>query len=572
MQKAFVPLDKGLNYSVPRFMVPESQFSAGINAHFCKGYVEKVGGWRKYFPSPLNGEVRHMESFYTSSGDSFLMFHTPSKLYKFVGGDTAPVDVTGAALTASATLPVSSDTIQDYYIFTNGVDNIMFWDGSGTSKKLPGAITGAGWAANTAYVKGNFVTEGSKNYLCTVSGTSGSGKPTFPTSGTVSDGSITWYCLGPSGLVGGYSNINSCRFVVSYNGFLIAGNTVEDGIAFPQRLRWSKWDNCMCFNNNADGSGQAGWLNTDGVDWLQNAKPLSDYLVVYKERSIIVLSYVGGDDIFSAKRAISGVGLIATNAVIDLGDEHIFIGPDNIYSFDLLEPKTAGDDIRDEFFRLLDPQYTDNIKAFFIEEVPEAYFTFTSINSTSHTNDYALIYNTDTKAWSIRELPMTAFGYYRMTTSDQWDNDYETWDSDTSKWDDARNITNAPLNLCADRNGYVYEFVGNSQDGADFGFSLETGLMALENPMILKRLKRIQFMVSREGEYSLTVTIGTAENVEEDVSWRDPVYMSLNKAGSPWVDVDVTGRYFIIRLSNSEKDQPVKLMGMILTYENRGGI
>ena len=79
-------------------------------------------------------------------------------------------------------------------------------------------------------------------------------------------------------------------------------------------------------------------------------------------------------------------------------------------------------------------------------------------------------------------------------------------------------------------------------------------------------------MVSREGEYNLTVTIGTAENVEEDVSWRDPVYMSLNKAIPPWVDVDVTGRYFIIRLSNSEKDQPVKLMGMILTYENRGGI
>ncbi len=55
----------------------------------------------------------------------------------------------------------------------------------------------ATWSSNTAYAVNSiiFPTAGKKNwyqYICTVAGTSGSTEPTWPTTGTVSDGAITW--------------------------------------------------------------------------------------------------------------------------------------------------------------------------------------------------------------------------------------------------------------------------------------------------------------------------------------------------------------------------------------------
>ena len=577
MRKAFIPVDKGLNYSSLPFLLPETQWKNGINVHFGDGYVEKVGGWQKFFPDPLNGAVIHMDNFYTSKDDAYLMLITPTSCYSFTSGNDAPIDITGTIpLTGDIEKACADDTIDDTFIFTNQIDPLKMWTGEGTVKNLPGAHAGALWAASIARTKNDTLTEGGHNYICTKDGTSGTAKPTFPETGSVNDGTTIWEEVGRSGLEDiddlTYS-IDKCKFIVNFAGFCIVGGTTEDGVHRPQRMRWSQWNNKYRWKNNSDTSGQAGWMElSDGVDWLQNARPLGNYLIVYKERSICILSYVGGDEIWQQRPAIIGIGLLAPQALLDLGDEHIFIGPDNAYSYNLMEPKSAGDDIRTEFFRLLDPGYTQNIRAFFIEETPEASFAFTSVNSLDQTNDMALVYNTETRAWSIRELPMTAFGYWTKTTDDSIDNDEGTIDSDDTTWDDSRDMQNAPTNLCADKNGYIYQFGGHDMDGADIAFSLESGLTALDEPTKLKRVKRIQLMVSREGPYNLRVEIGTAANVDEDVIWQQTRYMSLDRTTPPWIDCDVTGRYFAVRLSNDLKDQPVRISGLIYDYELRGAI
>ncbi len=63
------------------------------------------------------------------------------------------------------------------------------------------SVTGATWAATTAYTTTSFVTPTTANgfyYKCTVAGTSGSSQPTFPTvlGQTVTDGGATWTCWG----------------------------------------------------------------------------------------------------------------------------------------------------------------------------------------------------------------------------------------------------------------------------------------------------------------------------------------------------------------------------------------
>lgn len=571
-RKAFIPLDKGLNYRDPKFMVPESQFSAGLNARFGNGFVEKALGWKKFFADPFTAGISVMSRYFTSSGDSFLMIHTPDAVYKYAPGDAEPVDITGESLSGDINIPHSTETVQDFYVFSNNADSIRFWDGTGNSKNLPGACDGSSWSSLQAYEKNDSIKESNHNYICIVAGTSGASKPTFTTSSgaTVSDSTVMWQEIGLSGLEQGGAGIDSCRFVVDYQGFLICGDTTEEGVRFPQRLRWPQWNNCVKWKNNADGSGQAGWMNLNGSDWLKNAMRLGSNLVVYKENSIVLLSYTGGTEIFQASAAIVGTGLIAQNAVVNVGTTHVFIGEDNIYSFNGMEPSKIGDAIKDEFFRLIDPGYVENICGYYNKQENEVTFAFTSINST--TNDMAIVLNTGTGAWGIRELPVSAFCKHKVIAGDQWDNDTETWDEDNTKWDDAKNTTNAPMHLGAGTDWYIYELNGYSKDGGEISFFVETGLTPLDEPTLLKRVKRIQMMVSRQGEYDLTIDVGTAANVDDEVSWKASKALRLTTTSNPWVDVDVTGRYFMIRLSNSGANQPVRITGMLVFFELRGAI
>lgn len=574
--KAFYPINGGVNKNISRWQLKPNEWSEAFNVSFGPDGVKKTGGWRKFFADPLDGAVYHIDNYFNTLGDGYLLFHTPAKVYSYTSGDVAPVEV-GNGLSGITDMSCCSENIQDLYVFTNQADPIKFWKNGIAVKNFPGAANHPAFVASRAYTYGDCIKAGGRNYVCVVAGTSGAA-PTWPASGTVSTGTTTWETIGFAGLEGGGDGIDACRCILNFANFLVCGYTTEDGIVYPQRIRWSQVGDAMKFKNESDGSGEAGYADiTDGVDWIQAMRPLNNYLVVYKERSIHILSYVGGDMVFEKRPSIQGIGLIAPRALIDLGDEHIFIGWDNIYSFNLMEPKIAGDNIAKEFFRLLDPGKSSNINNFFVEEIPEAYFTFTSINSPDGNPDMALVYNTDTRAWSLRELPMTSFGFWQSTTDESWESDDEEWDEDDTLWDDSKNTTNSPLNLCADANGYVYEFNGNSKDGADIACNLETGLIAFEKPYILKRLMRIQFMVSREGDYNLDIRIGVCDNVEDEVKWYGagnvlggaPYQMSLNQSHPPWIDCDLTARYFIISLGTDLKNQPFKLMGMTMKYEER---
>ncbi|EAX47553.1 hypothetical protein TcarDRAFT_1288 [Thermosinus carboxydivorans Nor1] len=513
-RKTILDPDKGINKYLPKDLIPDTAWSDGNNVLFGVGYVEKAQGWQKFIATQLDGPIMAIDNYYKFNGDSFLMIVTTKRVYYYNPVTNNVVDITGATpLNGTVDNPVFTETAQDLFIITNGIDPIKYWDGvSATIADLPGLTD----------------------------------------------------------CVGGVTSVRA-KSLVFFQNFLVLFNTIENGNNCPQRLRWSQLGDIQKWKNNADGSGQAGFGDlTDGIDLGQRLVPLGNYLVAYKERSIQVLSYVGGDLIWDKRPAIFGTGLLAPKAIMDLGDEHIFIGPDNIYSFDLIEPKIAGDDIAKEFFRILDPAKAHMTTAFFVEEVPECWFAFVSVNSPNGYHDKAIVYNTDTKAWSIRDMPMTAFGYYNLKDDPIWDTDEGTWDSDDSAWDSSTNLANAPINLGGDAQGYVYVFGGNSKDGADLSFNITSKLFDLDEPFRLKRLKRIQLMVSREGPYNLLVKVGTADNVDEPIKWYGPYNMNLDVTKPPWVDVDITGRYFCVEFSTLKKDEPVRITGYVLYYDIRG--
>jgi hypothetical protein len=585
--KSIVPPDGGINKYLPNHLIPDNSWITGNNIYFGVGFLEKCHGWIKFMTNPLSEGIRNIDNYYKYNGDAYLMFITNNKIYKYNDNDGNVSDLF-IPPTWEALNPVSKDDTTTYANFC-----------------IPTVSNG-------------------HYYKCTTNGTTGSTQPTWPINGTtVTDGSAVWtdmgllssmsgtndkpifaenaedkfiitnyvdnikYWNGSNDIIRDLSGTNElegyagsnhtlkAKCMLYSNGFLILGHTEEDGKTYPQRIRWSQYGNIEKWINEIDGSGQAGAADlTEGVDWVQRILPLNNYVIVYKERSIQVLSYVGGDLIWDKRPAIIGTGLLAPKAIIDLGDEHIFIGPDNIYSFDLIEPKIAGDDIGQYFFReLLNPTYAHRIETFFIEEVPEAWFVFASIESDDGTLDKAIVYNTDTKKWSIRDMPMTAFGYYNIQETTTYNDLTDvSFDEANFIFDTTTKLSNSPLNICGDSQGYIYKFDGTSKDGQDMGCSVVSKLFDLDNPGILKRLMRIQLMVSREEEYNLRVYVGTADNVDEPITWHGPYNMLLSQSKPPWVDVDLTSRYFCVKFETLGKNQPFKLTGYNLWYEERSNL
>lgn len=512
--KAVYAPDKGVDKYLPANLIDDKSWSAVHNVHFTIGGLSKVLGWRKFIPSqePLGEPILAIDNFFKFDNSSWLLFLTNSRAF-YLDETTDSLKLIGSFASGGTDHLIMTENFNDNFIITNGIDYPKYWDGIA-------------------------------NQLLNIPGM--------------------------NDMEGGVTDFKA-ECVVNFNGFLMFGRTTENGFHCPQRIRWCRLHDMTKWKNDADGNGQAGWADlTDGVDWIQNMKQLGNYLIVYKERSIQVLSYVGGYLIFDKRPAIIGTGLLAPKAIIDLGTEHIFIGPDNIYSFDLMEPKIAGDNIAKEFFRLLNPGKTHLISSFYIEEIPEAVFVFVSIDSPNGLPDKALVYNVDTKAWSIRDLPMTAFGFYNLRDDKTIDSIQEEIDSILWEIDSSTSLANAPINLCADENGIIYILEGNSKDGADLHGWAETKLFDFDRPDILKRVTRIQLAISREGPFNLEVSIGTADNVDEPVNWLPPQYMKLDKTYPPWIDVDVTSRYFCLRFGTRYANEPFKLTGYQIYYQERG--
>lgn len=588
--------DGGIVKNLPKNVIPDNAWTDGWNVRFGNGYMEKVEGWRKFNDLQLDGPVKWMDNFYKTDNSAFLLFHTCKKVYKYNDNAHTVTDISDVDYSMTIDNHWNTENVQDMYVMTNLVDNVRMWNGlTNKVEKMPGLWEPPNWIPGHEYKDGDYVQPMKVNangyiYRANVpdeleSATSGETEPVWPTEngGHIQDGMIRWTLAGTVGVEGLGGTIAAtdvkAKCMLNYSNFLILGHTVEDSTNYPQRIRWSQYGDCTKWHNNEDGSGQAGyWDLTEGVDWVQAIKPMGPHIVVYKERSIQVLTYVGGDLIFEKRPAIIGTGLLAPHAIVDLGNEHIFVGPDNIYSFDLIEPKIAGDDMAKEFFRLLLPQKSHLTTAFFIEEIPEIWFTFYSINNQAAINgeecnpDMALVYNTDTKKWSIRDMPMTAFGFYILQNDVTIDDLDMPIDDMNSPIDTSSKLSNAPINLGGDKDGNIYWFTEQDRCGEDYSAWIISKMHDMDNPTILKRLMRVQIMTSKEGPYNLKFWVGTANNVAEPGQWYGPYYMNMETLAPPWVDMDLTARHFMVKFGTDEKNQPFKVTGYVLYYEERGEI
>lgn len=99
----------------------------------------------------------------------------------------------------------------------------------------------------------------------------------------------------------------------------------------------------------------------------------------------------------------------------------------------------------------------------------------------------------------------------------------------------------------------------------------------MDAPDRIKRLMRIQFHIETSGDYNLYCQVGTGWNAEtSQIKWTDKLYMNLKEPNpwynhhvAPFVDVDLSARYFQIRFGTEHNGEPFKILGYTLYYQLR---
>jgi len=138
-------------------------------------------------------------------------------------------------------------------------------------------------------------------------------------------------------------NITKANVVASWKGVMFYANVVADGVRVPHRLVWSDFRKPLSLIPSANvsiaGSHDLGY----GEDILA-ILPLADSLLIYTLHGIWEAQPTGDDSVFSFRQRyaepLTGNGCLAyKRTIISTGDEHLYMGRDGIYVYNLYTPK-----------------------------------------------------------------------------------------------------------------------------------------------------------------------------------------------------------------------------------------
>lgn len=199
-----------------------------------------------------------------------------------------------------------------------------------------------------------------------------------------SDNPIYWTGTGNWADLGGSPNIG--KIIFNFNHHLLLLNTVVSGAQAPQRIEWSDLGKPTVWTGGASGS-----VNLAATpDFIVGAAFLRSQLVILKETSISICTYVGGVNPFEfEENKIKTIGCSARGSIQSMGETVIFLGWDDVYVFDGFTTKGIGGNVKNSIIDNINPAKLAAIHSHIIEELG-LYLLFVPVLG----SDYC------TKAWA----------------------------------------------------------------------------------------------------------------------------------------------------------------------------
>jgi hypothetical protein len=177
----------------------------------------------------------------------------------------------------------------------------------------------------------------------------------------------------------------------------------------------------------------------DTPEGIIGLKKFGIKIILYKERAMYIGEYMGPPIIWGMSLISNNIGAVSHEAVVDIGNAHIFAGYDDFYYFDGSRPVSIGSQVR-EFFRS-DYSYTYRRKIMALHDWNRGiiHWFYPSSRSSTGLADKVITYNYRADKWARSDVA-TLLGVVGLTaeypvsyntqgpTWDQMGSFYATWD------------------------------------------------------------------------------------------------------------------------------------------------
>lgn len=480
-------LTGGLNLSEKPHKIDKSQLVKAENVFFKNGRVVVDTGYTT-FQETVIGNPRVAFQFFKTTGSSELILITNERFYTetndswYLVSNGTSTTLSGAAVATDTVLNVTSSTG-----FTAGEPIGITLD-DGTQHKSTIASTGAGTITiddqmPSGAAIGNTVLESIALNGIDDEQVSLVVLPAFNYLVFTNGQDIVQQYTGS--LIQDVQNLPSsgntkCKAVAVYENHLLLLHTIEGGTAYPQRVRRSDTGDPTEWV-----TGNAGFTDLlDSEDFIVTSAPLGPYQIIYRERSIVRMEFIGSEDrLFNFDTVVSGEGAASVDAVADTGTEHVFVGNANIYEYrGGLDIEPIGDEVWDKLFGNdgeIDPSYKSRITLIFVEELDEIWIFYPTSSSSTNYPDKMIRLNLSKRAWSERVFPVeiSGFGFYQTSTATKWNELVGTWLQQTFKWGSAKLTANSPTTFLLDPSAdqvLEYDYVQDEDNGTTITWEIET--------------------------------------------------------------------------------------------------
>lgn len=313
----------------------------------------------------------------------------------------------------------------------------------------------------------------------------------------------------------GGSPPSAARYMIPFYSRLILLYTTESATDYPHRIRWSIVGDPETWTGT--GSGAIDVLETQ--DRITGVARLGDRVFVFKEDSIWELYYVGGTDVFKVRMISTDVGCRAGKTVVAVGTSLLFVGSNNVYSFDGATFSEIGSPIYPYMFETLDRTASlyriNRAHAIFDYEAGQYIVAVPTVDNA--TPNIILKYDLRGKFWTRRSKECTAMGYLLrgLGTSVAWSAATSAWNGGSWGVPWAADVLGLPFIMYGGPTGVV-------QKDDKQTVSSETLIWETKD-FVLARATRIvgmRYMVKGSGTFTASYSY------DEGQTWTVPVNLT----------------------------------------------
>ncbi len=276
---------------------------------------------------------------------------------------------------------------------------------------------------------------------------------------------------------------------------------------------------------DADPTKESGWNFLGGNGGaIMGGKSLRESFMIYRERSIHQMTYVGGVTVFAFKELFNDVGALGLDCVAEIDGWHMVVGQSDVYMHNGVQKQSIADGIiRKEIFENIDPEHIDKVYIATKYSDKEAWVCIpeggTNIDGKCNV---AYVFNWEEKHWSRRDMPnslcssytildiaeedlsWTAPGENAGEVASSWEEAVDTWNSSFWKYNSS-SWGLAFGGMDEDGNGAVYTSIEQPlKDGVDYEAVVEKKWIDMEDHGTIKTMNRI-FPIVRKGEVDIYV-------------------------------------------------------------------